>query len=339
MENNDKKIVNDTMNEVDLEDELEENSSIETNTTASNEAVYVPAAEEKQAYDVIPIPSKGQCYKSKTDRLTVSYLTAYDENIITSPNLYRDGIVIDILLKNKILDKNINTDELVSGDADAVTLWLRATSYGTDFPISVSDPETGKLIETSVDLSSIKMKDFKLKSDENGLFDYTLPHSKQKIKFKYLTRKEEKKLKLINDIEDKDTKSSLISDMNKELKQLINSDDVLSSEELNKVKVLSNELTGWSKKAKNNKKENFFHAVTNRMNMEIQSIDGETDRKKLNNMISSLPAGDSLALRKYILENEPGMDFRIEVERPKSMGGGSFKTFLEWGDSIFFYIA
>src|SRR5574344_1091271 len=206
MENNDKKIVNDTMNEVDLEDELEEDSSIETNTTASNEAVYVPAAEEKQAYDVIPIPSKGQCYKSKTDRLTVSYLTAYDENIITSPNLYRDGIVIDILLKNKILDKNINTDELVSGDADAVTLWLRATSYGTDFPISVSDPETGKLIETSVDLSSIKMKDFKLKSDENGLFDYTLPHSKQKIKFKYLTRKEEKKLKLINDIEDKDTK-------------------------------------------------------------------------------------------------------------------------------------
>ena len=49
-------------------------------------------------YDVIQLPSNGQCYKNKLDRVPVAYLTAYDENIITSPNLYKDGIVIDFLL-------------------------------------------------------------------------------------------------------------------------------------------------------------------------------------------------------------------------------------------------
>ena len=44
-------------------------------------------------------------------------------------------------------------------------------------------------------------------------------------------------------------------------------------------------------------------------------------------------------LRKYINENEPGMDFEITVERPESLGGGSFKTFLDWDDSVFLNIA
>lgn len=86
-----------------------------------------------EAYDIIPLPSNGECYASKIGRLPVAYLTAYDENLITSPNLYRDGLVIDLLLKNKIKDKTIDIDNLVSGDVDAIVLFLRATSYGEDF--------------------------------------------------------------------------------------------------------------------------------------------------------------------------------------------------------------
>lgn len=64
--------------------------------------------------DVIQLPSNGECYPSKMKRVPVAYLTAADENLITSPNLYRDGLVIDLLLKNKVTNKNINVDELVS---------------------------------------------------------------------------------------------------------------------------------------------------------------------------------------------------------------------------------
>ena len=52
-----------------------------------------------------------------------------------------------------------------------------------------------------------------------------------------------------------------------------------------------------------------------------------------------MSARDALMLRRYILDNEPGVNFEIEVERPLSLGGGSFKTFLEWNDSVFLNIA
>ena len=51
-------------------------------------------------YDVVELPSKGQCYKEKFSRVPVGYLTAYDETFITSPTLYKDGLIIDYLLKH-----------------------------------------------------------------------------------------------------------------------------------------------------------------------------------------------------------------------------------------------
>ncbi len=46
-------------------------------------------------YDVIPLPSGGECYPNKMGKVKVAYLTAYDENILVSPNLYRDNKVLD----------------------------------------------------------------------------------------------------------------------------------------------------------------------------------------------------------------------------------------------------
>ena len=134
------------VNEEDLawhaDDLTPSETTIATETTFNN-------VDSSVQYDVIQLPSNGQCYRSKIDRVPVAYLTAYDENIITSPNLYKDGLVIDFLLKNKIVNKEINVDDLVSGDADAIILFLRATSYGPDFPIVVSDPDTGEQIDTT----------------------------------------------------------------------------------------------------------------------------------------------------------------------------------------------
>ena len=48
---------------------------------------------------------------------------------------------------------------------------------------------------------------------------------------------------------------------------------------------------------------------------------------------------DSSALRKYIVDNEPGVDFNIEVERPESLGGGSVNMFLSIDQYIFLTLA
>ncbi|MFA6573594.1 MAG: hypothetical protein WCT13_05510 [Patescibacteria group bacterium] len=53
--------------------------------------------------------------------------------------------------------------------------------------------------------------------------------------------------------------------------------------------------------------------VTTNLTYSIESIDGITDRSKISNFVRSMPARDSLALRSYIRENEPGIDMNQEV--------------------------
>ena len=67
------------------------------------------------AYDVVELPSKGIHYQNKKKSLRVAYLTAADENILSSPNLVATNTVVDELLKRKILDKDINIDDIVDG--------------------------------------------------------------------------------------------------------------------------------------------------------------------------------------------------------------------------------
>ena len=290
-------------------------------------------------YDVISLPSNGECYKSKIAKVPVAYLTAYDENIIMSPNLYRDGLVIDYLLKNKVMNKNIDVSNLISGDVDAIILFLRATSYGTDFPVIVEDTETGERIETVVDLSKIKMKEFKLKGDEDGYFSYTLPISKADVKFKYLTRKEENDLILLAKLEGLASRATELKNVNKIIKATLSNDDILTSKDKTEIFNTTRKIDTWVDEIEKKSNTTYSRVITNRLEMEIMAVNGNYDKEYIRNFIYTMPAQDSLKLRRYILDNEPGLNFEIEVERPESLGGGSFKTFLEWNDSVFLNIA
>lgn len=330
---------NEEMNEVKTPSELETKTVLENEIKSNSSEIAYDNTNTNEAYDIIPLPSNGECYASKIGRIPVSYLTAYDENLITSPNLYRDGLVIDLLLKNKIKDKTINVDNLVSGDVDAIILFLRATSYGTDFPVSVTDPKTGEKIETVIDLSEIKTKEFKLKGDENGYFEYKLPKSGKLIKFKYLTRKEEKDLRTLNELENKALVASQLRGVSKIIQDSLRSDDILEGREKQLIFDNNKRLEDWAKKIESKHKVQFNKSITNRMEMQIVSIDGETDRKKIREIIKTMPANDSLHLRRYMINNEPGLNFEVKINRPESMGGGSFNTFLEWDDTIFLNIS
>lgn len=143
-------------------------------------------------YDVIELPSKGLLYTSKKPVVKVSFLNGADENILTSPNLLQNGKFIDVLLKNKIVDgPTTDPSELLNGDRNAIMIWLRATGYGEMYPVVLTDPNTGEVFETEVDLSKLKMKPLGAEPDENGLFDFVLPMSKKKIKFRLLTAKDD----------------------------------------------------------------------------------------------------------------------------------------------------
>ena len=323
-------------------EEAENETETEIDMTPSETTTFDPSVfgdvDPSAQFDVIQLPSNGQCYKSKLDRVPVSYLTAYDENIITSPNLYKDGLVIDYLLKNKIETDEINVDDLVSGDADAIILYLRATSYGPDFPIVVRDPESGEQIETTVDLQKLKPREFKLIGDENGYFDFETPLRHDKIKFRYLTRKQERQLRKITELEGIGTKAAMLDRDKEDLMQSVMNDKYISEQDkksiLNAAKIIEN----WSKKLKEVNSSEFTKLMTNSLMLQIVSVNGNTDREFIKKWVKSMPARDSLMLRRYINDNRPGINFDIEVKRPESLGGGSFNTFLNWDDSVFLNI-
>ena len=137
------------------------------------------------AYDVVTLPSNGVFYNKKS--LKVSYLTAADENILTSTNLSQSGELMDVLLQNKIQDKDIDVKQLAECDKQAIFIFLRNTAFGADYNFTLTDPSTGKQFDHTEDLSVIKTKEIKIKPDEKGQFSLDLPKSNKKVKLKLLT--------------------------------------------------------------------------------------------------------------------------------------------------------
>jgi hypothetical protein len=155
------------------------------------EVINIPRPQEKKVintpYDLIPLPSEGLLYPSKKSRIKVAYLNASDENILTSPHLLESGEFLDILLDRKIIDEDISPKDLHVGDRNAIMVWLRATAYGNIYPVQVINPYTGELIETDIDLSTIKTKKLGVKPDKDGYFDFKLPVSGKECKLRLLT--------------------------------------------------------------------------------------------------------------------------------------------------------
>ncbi len=160
-------------------------------------------------FDVLELPSKGLLYPGRPSTVKVEYLTAADENILTSPNLIRSGKVLDILLQKKIKSSEIPMEQMLVGDRNAIMIWLRATGYGEMYPVKMLDPETGEEFETEIDLSSLGTKELTAQPDENGEFDFLLPRSKKKIKFKLLTVSDESSISKKTEQRNKVTKSPI----------------------------------------------------------------------------------------------------------------------------------
>ncbi len=64
-------------------------------------------------------------------------------------------------------------------------IWLRATSYGEMYPVTVFD-EDGEPFDTELDLSKLTTKKLGADPDEEGYFDFVLPLSKLPVKFRFL---------------------------------------------------------------------------------------------------------------------------------------------------------
>lgn len=306
-------------------------------TRVENVSKLIPERDETNpmaSYDIIPLPSKGECYSNKQGRIAVSYLTAMDENIIVSPNLYRDNMVLDIILKEKVRDPEIDPDDLLDGDRDAIILFLRSSAYGNMYSVTTTDPDTKQTFDTQIDLSKIKYKDFTLVGDENGYFDYELPISKDKVKFKFLTHRDYINLTKLDELEISSLRKAEIEKYNDKLQYYLGEDETLTMAERKEITHAITKLKEWSEKFEDDG-VHFSHRTTNELEMQVVSINGNTDRNFIHNYIINMPIKDASSLRKYIVKNTPGVDYNFEIQKPESLGGGSMTVFLQFDQFIF----
>lgn len=147
--------------------------------------------------EVIDLPSTGYFYPEgsllSSGRVELKFMTAREEDILTSTNLIKKGVVLDELLKALIVHPGIKLDDILVGDKNAIFIAARRLAYGDKYPVKIKCPSCGEESDVVVDLASIKSKDFDPTKYSKGVnqFDFVLPKSNKKVTFKLLTHKDE----------------------------------------------------------------------------------------------------------------------------------------------------
>ena len=150
-------------------------------------------AELKLPTEKVSLPSKGLLYPKESPlssgEIEMKYMTAKEEDILTNANYLRNGTVLDKLLQALIID-DINYNDLLIGDKNAIMIDARILGYGKDYTIN----HNGK--EVIVDLSQLKDKTLNEELFKIGINEFTfdLPKSGNVVTFKLLTHGDEKKI-------------------------------------------------------------------------------------------------------------------------------------------------
>jgi len=150
--------------------------------------------------EIIPLPSRGLLYHEgnplSNGVIEMKYMTAREEDILTSQNLIKQGVVLDKLFESLIVT-SIDYNDLYVGDKNAIMVAARILGYGKDYVVEVEDPfSTGTKQKVTIDLTEIEHKevDYSLFQSRKNEFDYELPNSKRVVTFRLMTHRLEKEI-------------------------------------------------------------------------------------------------------------------------------------------------
>lgn len=239
--------------------------------------------------EIIDLPSNGLIYPKdnplSSGKVEMKYMTAKEEDILTTQSYIKDGTVLDRLFKSLILgnDKGqpITYTDLVTGDKNAIMIAARVLGYGKDYIVEIEDPTSpGTRQKETIDLTQFENKPYdgsaQIEPHKNE-FEFTLPTSDRKITFMAMTESKERKVK---------HQVATLTKANRKIKDL-------TSREL-----------------------------TTRLKNMILSVDGSTEQKDINHFVDNeLFAVDSKALRTYINQNVPDIDLTFEFISEESGEG------------------
>jgi rubredoxin len=186
--------------------------------TGSNKASDSPAAAEAAApaeegsfkspldfvtpTNFVSLPSKGKGYPSNhplygKEVIEIKFMTAKEEDILTSRALLKKNLAIERFLQSVILDRSVNVKDMLIGDRNAVLVAARASGYGEDYESSVMCPNCSTKSSLTFDLANPKIHEGSLPSfaeveeTPNGTFIIELPASNFKAEIRLMTGEDE----------------------------------------------------------------------------------------------------------------------------------------------------
>ena len=172
-------------------------------------------ADSKFPSEIIDLPTEGKLYPKEhacsNGKIEIKYMTAKEEDILTSQNLIKKGVVIDRLLDSLIITNGVKSNDLLLGDKNAVMVAARILAYGPEYACEVTNPTTGEPVSHTFNLADCPFKKLPKDVKENN-FEVDLPISKKKITFKLLDGKEEEQI-----LKDIDASKKLGSQVSPEL--------------------------------------------------------------------------------------------------------------------------
>jgi len=151
--------------------------------------------------ELVDLPSEGKFYppghplRDKKE-IELKYMTAKEEDILTSKSLLKKGVAIDKMLESLLVEK-IRLDDLILGDKNALILAARKSGYGPVYETQVTCPKCEKKTKFTFNLDEIKNKVLVLDSEsvkttDTGTFNITLPRTQAILEVRALTGKDEK---------------------------------------------------------------------------------------------------------------------------------------------------
>jgi hypothetical protein len=225
--------------------------------------------------ETVPLPSAGRVYPPSSPLHLVEMVeiragTAREEDILTSRALLKKGTVISELIKSCLVNKAIDTGEMLIGDRYALMVAVRITMYGPDYDAELVCGECDTKAPRNFNLGQLPIRRLAITPVAEGqnLFEFALPLCKKVARFKFLTGRDEEQMSAMQ-------------------------------ERQKKLALAQGEST-----------------VTTNLLYSLQAIDGIEDRAKIASFVRMMPARDSLALRNYIRDNEPGIIMKQEVSCP-----------------------
>tara|TARA_R100000278_G_C5474650_1_gene165832 strand:- start:1227 stop:2054 length:828 start_codon:yes stop_codon:yes gene_type:complete len=151
--------------------------------------------------EFVELPTEGKFYPEGhplhlVKEVEINYMSAREEDILTSQALITRGVMLDRLIGSVLVDKSIDVDTLYPGDKDAIIVAARSTGYGPEYVSNVQCGSCGARHEHVVDLAKLPIKQVPedISLTPSGTFTVMLPITGFMVEMRILDSRAQKYL-------------------------------------------------------------------------------------------------------------------------------------------------